>query len=483
MRNCNELKIIAALTVGLLSGNTYATNGYFLPGYGIKASGMGGVSIALAADAVALATNPAAAAYTGLRGDIGVTWFRPPRSSGVADLPLSQGGTSLNGGFGFGGNDSSGNNDYLIPDMAFTLPLSERTSFGFAVVGAGLGTTYKNNFFASPNFFDTVPYAPGDGSCSDILIRAGAKASGCTPGSHVGVDLIQLQVPITLAYRLTDTQTFGASLNLAAQRFKANGLGQFILFGLSGNPAYVTNNGYDYSYGAGVRLGWQGHFLDDRVVLGAVYTSRTYMTKFDRYKGLFAEQGDFDIPENYGLGFALKVSKTLTIAGDVVRILYSDVASVGNDGPGNGLGGSAKQSDVVSRLLPTLASGNAVNFGPTALGADGGYGFGWKNMTVYKLGVAYDASDKLVLRAGYNYSKNPIDKNQAVFSALAPATTERHYSVGFTYKLNTELPIELSGQFTHVPTKSISVCGQAVVDCVSYKLGQTEVGFGLGILY
>ena len=65
----------------------------------------------------------------------------------------------------------------------------------------------------------------------------------------------------------------------------------------------MTNNGYDSSVGWGVRLGYTGKITPD-CTLGATWASKTYMGEFDKYRGLFAEQGDFDIPSNFGVGLA-----------------------------------------------------------------------------------------------------------------------------------------------------------------------------------
>ncbi len=54
-----------------------------------------------------------------------------------------------------------------------------------------------------------------------------------------------------------------------------------------------------------MRVGWLGK-LSDAVTLGAAYSSKMRMSKFDKYKGLFAEEGGFDIPEHYSLGIAFK---------------------------------------------------------------------------------------------------------------------------------------------------------------------------------
>ncbi len=54
------------------------------------------------------------------------------------------------------------------------------------------------------------------------------------------------------------------------------------------------------------------------------------MGKFDKYKGLFAEQGSFDIPSKYGVGIAVKAMPETTVAFDIERINYADVPAVNN---------------------------------------------------------------------------------------------------------------------------------------------------------
>ena len=118
-------------------------------------------------------------------------------------------------------------------------------------------------------------------------------------------------------------------------QFRAYGLQAFGSDGLgyTNGQGKFTNEGNDYSYGAGIRLGWLGKFFADRLSLGANYSSRVHMTKFDKYENLFAGQGSFDIPENWTIGLALKATKKLTIAADLQKIYYSNVPSIANPGP------------------------------------------------------------------------------------------------------------------------------------------------------
>jgi long-chain fatty acid transport protein len=249
------------------------------------------------------------------------------------------------------------------------------------------------------------------------------------PGARgsAGVDLIQLFVAPTATWKLTPTQIIGVSLNLAYQRFEIKGLDGFA--GFSSSPSNLTNKGHDNSYGAGLHLGWIGQ-LNDAVTLGASYQSRTYMSKFDKYKGLFAEGGDFDIPSTYGVGIAVKVTPKLTLAGDIQRINYSDVNAVGNPSS-----------------LSSLFTGNQ-------LGLDNGPGFGWRDVTAYKLGANYAYNDSLTIRGGYNHSTQPIRSSETLFNILAPGVVQDHVTLGATYILPNKS--ELSFAYMHAFEESVN---------------------------
>jgi len=141
------------------------------------------------------------------------------------------------------------------------------------------------------------------------------------------------------------------------------------------------------------------------------------MSKFDKYKGLFAKQGDFDIPSAYGVGIAVKATPQLTLAADVERINYSDVDSIGN------------------ASLSNLGNG---------LGSDNGAGFGWRDVTATKLGASYAYSDALTVRAGYNHSTQPIRQTDTLFNILAPGVIQDHVTLGATWVLANKSEISLS---------------------------------------
>lgn len=432
------LKHAALAAACMAAFPVHATNGYFLPGFGIRSQGMGGVGIAYGRDSLSTAANPANAVNTGMRGDMGFAVFNPERHASVG---ADAGGASP---FGFFGDVESDAKYFIMPEMGFSMPLDDKLHIALAVVGnGGMNTTYRENFFS----YGALNIPPRD--------------------EKLGVDMMQLLVPISVAYKVNDDHAIGASLVLAETRFRAYGLQAFQAFDLfmpiSSDPTKLTNNGFDYSYGAGVKLGWLGEFFGDKVTLGLAYASRTWMSKFDKYSGLFAEQGDFDIPENYGIGLAIKPAKNLVIAADIVRINYSDVASVGNRGPSTTLG----PSGIPSFLDPSLELGN-----------DNGMGFGWEDQTVYKLGIQYGVNNRLQVRAGFNYGKSPIPNDQVTFNTLAPATVEKHYSVGFTYKANENL--EVTGTYMYVASHSQSACIQNILNCATFDMHQNIWGVTMG---
>jgi len=433
------LKHVAIVVACMSALPAHATNGYFLPGFGIRSQGMGGVGIAYGRDSLSTAANPANAVKTGMRGDLGFAVFNPERHAAVGS---SAGGLSP---FGFFGSVESDAKYFIMPEMGFSMPLDDKLHVAMAVVGnGGMNTTYPENFFSFGGPPDTPPR-----------------------DQKLGVDMMQLLIPITAAYKVNENHAFGASLVFAETRFRAYGLQAFqlfdTLFTITSDPNNLTNRGFDYSYGAGIRLGWLGDFMDDKLSVGITYASKTYMSKFDKYRGLFAEQGDFDIPENYGIGVAIKPAKNLVIAADVLRINFSDVASVGNQGMSGPLGTNG---------VPSITDATK------ELGNDNGMGFGWRDQTVYKLGVQYGVNNRLLLRAGYNYGKTPIPDDQVTFNLLAPATVEHHYSVGFTYRANENL--EVTGTYMYAASNSQSACGQNIVNCASFNMHQNVFGLTFG---
>lgn len=403
-----------ALAVAIAAGIAFpmsasATNGYFMIGFGAKSRGMGGVGVAYPQDALAAAANPAGMAEIDMdtmRIDVGGELFNPPRAVMHDSAALGQ--TDV----------QSANNIYLIPNMGGAYRFNRKITVGMSAIGAGLGTRYDQTVPGNP----TCVNGDTSGGVGSTFFNFNCNADSQT----VGVMLMQMQMLPTVAYKLNKQHSLGASLAIAVQTFRAFGLGAFEDLGFAATNEYVSGEGNDWSYGGGLRLGGL-HKLDKKgtFTFGWNWASRVYMTKFDKYRNLFAEQGDFDIPTHYAIGVAYKPNKKLTIAADVQRIEFSSIKSVGNPGP------NVLDPDDLNPLCPGDDSLDAAR---CKLGGDDGMGFGWEDQTVYKLGINYDYNAAWSFRAGANYGESPIPDDQVLFNMLAPATVEWHITFGASYR-------------------------------------------------
>ena len=375
-----------------------ATDGYFAHGYGMKAKGRGGASSAMTTDSFGGAVNPATMVFAGDRIDVGIDWFRPDRSA-------SRSGSFGGAGFLDGAAEGNDSENFFIPEFGYNKLLNPNLSLGITVYGnGGMNTDYPGGQLDQ----GVCQGGPPNGVPANLLCGSG----------NLGVDLAQLILAPTLAYKLSGAHALGVSPLIAYQRFKAYGLQPFAA--ISSDPANLTNKGYDDAWGAGLRVGYFGQ-LTPALTVGAAYSTKIAMQEFDKYKGLFAEQGDFDIPENYNVGIAFKATPRLTLAADYQRINYNKVKSVGNP-------------STQPNCAPTFPAGPGV--GADCLGASGSsIGFGWQNVDAFKLGVEYRWDSRLLLRAGYNHSDNPIQARDVTFNILAPGVVEDHVTLGFTYTL------------------------------------------------
>jgi long-chain fatty acid transport protein len=406
-----------ALILGGTMSTAFATDGYFSHGYGMKAKGMGGASVAVAQDAFAGASNPARASFSGNRIEVGGDFFMPDRSASRTGNPMPP---------GLNATVDSDSKLFLLPEFGYTQTINDRISAGLTVYGNGGMNT---------------DYAGGQINCSQ-----GPANILCGSG-RLGVDLTQVVLAPTVAYKLNDSHSIGVSALLVHQQFKADGLQAFSP--MSSDATKLTNNGFDRSNGLGLRLGYFGK-LNDKVSIGASYSPKISMSKFSDYAGLFAEQGKLDIPENYTVGAAFQATPDVTVAVDYQRINYSGVPSIGN---------TSKST--------------------APLGAANGPGFGWKDIGVFKLGVQWQTTPKLALRAGYNKSQNPIEANDVTFNILAPGVTTSHVTLGGTYALSPSA--EMTVAYMHAPRQSVTGGTLLRIGGATETIGMSQNSLGLQV--
>jgi len=340
--------------------------------------------------------------------------------------------------------------EVFVPDRTAT------TAWGTAFNGTsttydGNGSGYGESWFLIPEFGYNKMVNKNMSWGVSVFGNGGMNTSYSSPifsagstNENTGIDLMQLFISPTLSIRLDSKNTLGIAINMVYQRFKAEGMNNF----------GVSSNGYDSSTGVSFRIGWMGD-LTNTLTAGFTYQPRTNMKPFDKYNTLFAEAGDFDIPANYALGLAWKATPKMTIALDVERINYEGIKSIAN--PNNfSVDGSATSA-----------------------------GFGWKNMTVYKLGANFQVNKDLVVRAGWNHGGQPIPQGETLFNVVAPATVEDHLTLGFTMNMNGG---ELSGFYMHafdnditgVPGGTATGGGASAPGAANIGMSQNAFGIAYG---
>lgn len=364
-----------------------ATNGYFSLGYGTRHKGLAGAGVGLK-DPALIGGNPAANVLLGNQYGVGFAVFIPLREYTVFGNPSMKPNT-------FGLMPQTVESDsklFPIPNIGANWNLTPKDAIGLAIyANGGMNTDYPAQVF-----FD--------------------EASAAT-----GVNLSQLFGELTYSREITTGHSLGVSGVMAYQMFEAKGLGAFGNFGLSQDPTRLSNKGTDNSTGFGFKVGYLGHF-GGKLSLGATYQSRIYMSEFKEYSGLFAEDGDFDIPSSWTVGLTYAATPDWMFIADFQQIRYSEVNAVAN--PMNPM-----------NLFPGFIGPDGQpmpnpNFVP--LGDEKGAGFGWKDMNIVKLALEYKGLPSWILRGGYSYGTQPIPEEEVLFNILAPGVVQNHLALGFS---------------------------------------------------
>jgi long-chain fatty acid transport protein len=421
-RNKVRSLCLALAAAGILPQLAQATDGYFANGYGMKSIGMGGAAVAVAQEPFGGAVNPAAMSFLGNEWQLGLSWFSPRRSA-----ERTGSGVPPNGA-GIDGSADSGSNNFFIPEFGVNWKYRPDLALGVTVYGnGGMNTDYPGGQISAQSACGAL--RGGQGSPYNLLCGSG----------QLGMDMMQLLIAPYVSWQPVKGQSIGITPVIAYQRFKAEGLEVFDGPVFSTSPGNVTNNGYDDSWGVGVRVGYMGQFTD-QIAFGATYASKISMGNFDKYKGLFAQQGGFDIPSNFTVGFAFRPTNQWLIALDYERIFYDDAPSVNNP------------SDYLVNCAPPAFGG--LGLPDYCMGGSTGAGFGWQNVDVWKIGVQYMVNDRWTLRGGFNHTDNPIQPQDVTPNIIAPGVVKDQWTLGTTYKLDSAS--EITGAFMYALNNSVT---------------------------
>lgn len=366
----------------MLSAPALAADGYFLIGYGARQKALAGADVADSRDAMSLSVNPAGLVDLERQLQIGISALLPERGYSTSGLPRVIAP----------GDVRSGRPIFPVPNSAFAAPIDADSSWGLAsYANGGVNASYDFGHFHAP-------------------------AGGPFGGGYAGSDLEQGFTSVGYARRF-GSFSMGVAPTVAVQMLNVQGVKTFAPY--SSDPLHLSDNGYDWSVGGGVRAGLQWR-ATEQLRLAVAASTPMFMTSFGKYAGLLANGGRFDIPANISAGVAYDALPDLTLMAAWRHIFYSGVPAAHN--------GS----------FPILRN---------SLGGPNGPGFDWRDTDSAAFGVEWRATPGLALRAGYHYATTIIPSSAVTLNILAPIINAHHVSGGFSYAVTKNSSIDFAAVY------------------------------------
>lgn len=384
------LKFIAGGTASaLLAGNSWAVNGIQLNGYGIKNAGMGGASIALPLDASAPVNNPAGLGFV--------------PTSFAFNLVAFTGNTTASVGL----SNLVDNSSVMGPEGGLAKVLSPEWTVGATLSGAGAGSDYGASFPVSP-------LVPVFGTVENL--KATRKIA---------------ELAHSAAWKPRADLALGLSLIYAIQEISIQGL----MVAVPGGMAAIPSHGVQSATGWSARIGglW---YVTPGVSLGATYRSKTSMSAISGYSqdAFQYSEGKLDLPSDYGIGAAWRVTPAVTVAADWVKVNYSEVKA--NQDPSGPL---------------------------------------WSDQQIIKIGVSWDLTPSWTLRAGYSKNNAQIDSSRVTQNILSPAIDNSSMAAGASMKLDDKSDISFS--FDTSPQRTLTGTGDSTGVSLQGRSQVMRVGY------
>lgn len=232
-----------------------------------------------------------------------------------------------------------------------------------------------------------------------------------------GVGLDQTLLSPTYSFQINERSKVGLSAVLAYQQFSTFGFGHM--------PAEEVGyfvRGAESSMGTGIRLGMSSELVPG-VSVGAAYQSRIEMDPFMRYRGVYSEPGEFDIPASANVGLALDTTGHTTLTFDVQHIQYSDVQPF-------------TSNLLPNRFLALLGDGTSPRFA-------------WQDLTVYQVGWRWENRDEdLAWHVNWSSGRQPTPTSEVLARALSPEFSDEHWRLGVTRLTSDHSRVTLSASYT-----------------------------------
>lgn len=209
------------------------------------------------------------------------------------------------------------------------------------------------------------------------------------------VQLETIKLPLSYAHRFDNGWAVGGALVGVYSRLRTD------LLTLELTPTEGDFK-WDTSIGWGFKLGVYRRW--DRWSFGAVYSSRQWKSKFDKYEDLLLYH--LDHPQQFQIGLAYRPRPRLEFVADYKFIDWSGISQISRD---------------------------------TVRG-----GLGWNDQHVFKLGATWNASRLWTFRAGVSHGDSPVPSDAVFSNVLFPAISETHLTLGAGYRVSKRSDLNLA---------------------------------------
>ncbi|WP_300620068.1 hypothetical protein [Dokdonella sp.] len=272
--------------------------------------------------------------------------------------------------------------------------------FGMRTPGAELSISVANRVIS-----DTPAVMPGQASHLVESPQSGLQRTVVAP---------------SLALRWGDGGTVRLTGLLAYQRFATFNLGLAQTDGWAPPPSWLG----DSSYGAGARMDI-GHFVTDRLSWNVGYQSHVSMGSFDRYRGVFSDRADFDIPASVSASLEYAITPNFSADLGVQRVDYSSIRPFAS-------------SNLPRRFLALLGDGSS----PV---------FAWKDLDVYSIGWTLRDETLGNVQLRYTTRQQPVPTSRLLANALASATANDMMSLGWSRAFGRDAKLSVVASYASSP--------------------------------
>ncbi|KAB2901586.1 MAG: hypothetical protein F9K31_01480 [Dokdonella sp.] len=178
------------------------------------------------------------------------------------------------------------------------------------------------------------------------------------------------------------------------------------------------------SYGAGARIDFDNQ-VGERLRWSVGMQSRVGMTPLNSYRGVFSDNGDFDIPASATLSASWLLTPDFSLDAGVQRVQYSQVKPF-------------TSPNLPRRFLALLGDSAS----PV---------FAWRDLDIYSVGWTWRDDTLGNLQMRYTTRQQPVPTSRLLADALAPVTAERMLIAGWSRAFGPWHQLSLQASYADSP--------------------------------